>query len=39
MKKEIKLMESNADRFLWFVVNRNKDTVKQQILAVRFSSW
>lgn len=30
MKK--KLMELNADMFLWFVVNCNMDTVKQQML-------
>lgn len=35
-KKEIKLMELNADMFLRFVVNCNIDTVKQQMLWVLF---
>lgn len=39
IKKEIKLMELNADMLLQFVVNCNTDTVKQQMLQVLFSYW
>lgn len=39
LKKEVKLMELNADMLLQFVVNCNMDTVKQQMLWVLFSYW